>query len=183
MISDDWRTIPGIDPRYEVNSAGQLRSWVPRGMAAREPDQWTDEPRLLKGCTHSDGYRCTSVITLSGRRVTVNFHSLVLAAFIGPLPVGRVTRHLNGDPNDNRLENLTYGTHLENHADRDLHGRTARGDTHGRRKTNSHDVLTIISRYKAGETQMAIAKSMNLGQTTVSDIVSGRTWSEVTGIR
>ncbi len=43
---------------------------------------------------------------------------LVVLAFVGPLPAGLVTRHLNDIKTDSRLENLAYGTHAENRADR-----------------------------------------------------------------
>ncbi len=34
--------------------------------------------------------------------------ALVLETFVGPRPEGHVAQHLNGDPNDNRLENLRW---------------------------------------------------------------------------
>lgn len=45
-------------------------------------------------------------------------HHLVLEAFVGPCPDGMEARHLNDDPQDNRLENLAWGTKAENAADR-----------------------------------------------------------------
>jgi hypothetical protein len=49
-------------------------------------------------------------------------HALVLLAHTGPRPEGMVVRHLNGDPADNRLANLAYGTYVENQADAVRHG-------------------------------------------------------------
>ena len=49
-------------------------------------------------------------------------HRLVLEAFVGPRPEGMVARHLNGDPGDNRLENLAWGTQSENNYDKVRHG-------------------------------------------------------------
>ena len=49
-------------------------------------------------------------------------HRLVLAAFVGPLPEGKEVCHNNGNPGDNRLENLRYGTKSENNLDRVKHG-------------------------------------------------------------
>ena len=37
-----------------------------------------------------------------------------MEAFVGPRPEGNEVLHLNGNPSDNRLENLKYGTRREN---------------------------------------------------------------------
>lgn len=47
----------------------------------------------------------------SGRK---KVHHLVMEAFVGPRPDGLETRHLNNNPEDNRLENLAYGTRSQN---------------------------------------------------------------------
>ena len=40
--------------------------------------------------------------------------SLVAFAFIGPRPDGNVVRHLDGNKDNNRADNLAYGTHQDN---------------------------------------------------------------------
>lgn len=104
---EQWRTIPGVDPAYQVSDLGNVRSFKVYGAPA---------PRLLKQAD-KDGYR---VVQLSRERFLV--HRLVLAAFVGPRPHGMLTRHLNGKRDDNRLVNLAYGTASENMADRLEHG-------------------------------------------------------------
>lgn len=49
-------------------------------------------------------------------------HVLVAESFIGPKPEGLEVRHLNGNPEDNRVENLAYGTRSENVLDSVKHG-------------------------------------------------------------
>lgn len=77
--------------------------------------------RLLDPATSARGY-----LVVDGGKwrkgVAVYVHRLVLEAFVGPKPEGAVTRHLNGDPTDNRLANLAYGTPAENGADMRRHG-------------------------------------------------------------
>lgn len=48
-------------------------------------------------------------------------HRLVMAAFVGPCPDGIEVCHNNGNPADNRLSNLRYGTHSENQLDQVKH--------------------------------------------------------------
>ena len=56
-------------------------------------------------------------------------HRLVIEAWVGPQPArGYVVRHLNGDPTDNRVENLAWGSARDNSADRLLHDGLTRAD-------------------------------------------------------
>lgn len=41
-------------------------------------------------------------------------HALVLLAFVGPYPAGCEILHLDGNPTNNTLTNLRYGTRSEN---------------------------------------------------------------------
>jgi hypothetical protein len=61
------------------------------------------------------------------RQTTRTVHSLVAEAFIGPRPAGQQIRHLDGDPVNNHLGNLRYGTGAENARDQVRHGTHANG--------------------------------------------------------
>jgi hypothetical protein len=75
----------------------------------------------LKPVPQSSGH-LTVTLHQDGQGKLVKIHLLVLEAFIGPRPVNMITRHLNGDPADNRLSNLIYGTYKENLEDDITHG-------------------------------------------------------------
>ena len=174
-----WRTIPGFDPRYEVSKDGLVRSWIKPGKGGGV----AAFPRTLAGTIHHNGYPIYRLRNELGDFQSVYAHQLVLAAFIGPRAAGQVTRHRNGNPRDNQLFNLVYGTNAENHSDREAHGRTAKGSRHGRAKATETLVLEIVDRYRKGEPQMSIAATTGLAQSTISSIVRGETWSAITGIR
>lgn len=103
-----WRDIPGWEGLYKVSSLGRVMGFV-------------HGPRLMKRSSHSSGHL---VIRLhrGGKGKTYTVHRLVMMAFVGPLPAGLETRHLNGDGTDCRLVNLRYGTRSENIMDRVRHG-------------------------------------------------------------
>jgi len=102
-----WRAIPGWEGLYEVSIDGQIRSLRRKG---RVMLPFTTE----KGYLRVYLYRGTSV-----ERVRV--HTAVLRAFVGPRPAGMVTRHLDGNPANNHLSNLAWGTPAENEADKKMH--------------------------------------------------------------
>jgi hypothetical protein len=57
-----------------------------------------------------------------------------------------------------------------------------RGEQVESAKLTRADVLEIVRRYEAGETQMSIACDFPVGQSAVSKILRGETWGHVTAI-
>lgn len=68
-----------------------------------------------------DGY-CRVSLSKKGKKSSYRTHRLVLETFVGPCPKGHETRHKDGDPANNRLDNLCWGTPKENAKDRGDHG-------------------------------------------------------------
>ncbi|KDE14258.1 hypothetical protein N505_0105420 [Rhodococcus aetherivorans] len=117
-MTEMWRPVVGFEGAYEVSNEGQVRS-IDRHVAGRAGSTRLIRGRALKpGTAKRGGYH---YVILSGR--TRYVHHLVLEAFIGPRPEGDThTRHLNGNPQDNRVENLQWGTRSENFLDTVEHG-------------------------------------------------------------
>jgi hypothetical protein len=113
-----WLPVPNW-PFYEVSDLGGMRCWMRRGPYGT----MMDTPRILKPSRMKSGYFQVEGSSTGGKRRVNLVHRLVLLAFVGPPPEGRpVCRHLDGDPSNNRLSNLVWGTQLENAADRLRHG-------------------------------------------------------------
>ena len=85
--------------------------------------------RWLKPAMHKSGHLHV-VLRQDGQSYTKKIHHLVLETFIGLRPEGLECRHLNGNPADNRLENLQWGTSHENHQDSIEHGTVPKGEKH-----------------------------------------------------
>ena len=111
------RSIP-MWPGYEVDDEGRVWSynWLGRGRYE------------LRQTPDADGYLRVRFRTPTGIEQRHFVHRLVLTAFKGWS--SEQTRHIDGDPTNNRLSNLAYGTGVENAADRELHGHTVRGEQH-----------------------------------------------------
>lgn len=54
-------------------------------------------------------------------RVTYKVHRVIWEMFNGDIPTGSVIDHLNGDPWDNRIQNLSCKTHGENARNQSMH--------------------------------------------------------------
>lgn len=104
-------------------------------------------------------------------------HTLVLEAFVGPAPSNHMCRHLDGTRDNNRLENLRWGTNRENVADRIRHGVPVgtKGELHPRAKLTVTDVVAIRA---SDETNPKCAKRYGISQHQVSGIRRGYYWKD-----
>jgi hypothetical protein len=107
---EQWLGVVGFDDLYEVSNFGRVRSVRRPGSAGG----------LIAPAAHPSGHLYIGLHR--GKRTSVQVHRLVLEAFVGACPQGMEALHANGDPADNRLENLRWGTRSENQRDRIRHG-------------------------------------------------------------
>lgn len=117
----------------------------------------------------------------------VPVHRIILETFVGKRPDGCVCRHLNGNPLDNRLSNICWGTPKENAQDSLRHGTAVClrfGEDACASKLSLDDVKTIIEMYRRGHRQKDIADVFSISQHHVSDIINGKTWiAALEGVR
>jgi len=152
----DWKTAAGWTD-YELSTDGQVRR---KGKI--------DTRKLY---TDKNGYK-TVCLSQNGKAKVVRVHHLMLDTFVGPREEGQEARHLNGDPGDNRIENLEWCDHRTNCLDKLKHG------TNGQKLTPD-DVRTIRKRIVAGDRNLDIAADYGIDPSTVCQIKSGRIWSSV----
>ena len=153
-----WKVIDRF-PRYEVSTLGRVRS--AKGVL---------KPILKKGT----GY---VAVTIRGKkREQIAIHTLVLEAFVGPRPAGYQACHENGKRDDPRLENLRWDTVKANHADRDRHGTTARGERAGAAKLTEKDVKEIRM---AQQNQPALARKFGVSQVLISRVQLRKVWRHI----
>lgn len=98
---EEWKPVPGWESTYEVSSHGRVQRIG------------CDPKRTTVG---AQGYDVVS-LNRPGEQVTRTVHSLVLEAFLG-FGDGLEARHLDGNRANNMVDNLRWGTSLENARDR-----------------------------------------------------------------
>lgn len=118
----EWREIPEF-PDYWVSEYGHVKRV--------KPDQkGRFEGLILKSTFDSDGYLKVNLFR-GGKANPRTIHKIVCESFWGKkknktYQVG----HRDGNKTNNHFSNLRWVTALENAADRDLHGRTSKGEKH-----------------------------------------------------
>lgn len=163
-----WHDIPGYEGRYQASSLGRIRS-LDRYVKCAKGGKGT---RLVRGrVLRAAGQRnMPHLSVVLGHKAHGSLvHALVALTFIGPRPEGHDVRHLDGNPLNNRADNLAYGTRTENILDVYRIGRAWRALT-------VDQVQDIRRRLQAGERGVDLAKEYGVGQACISAIKHGRTY-------
>ena len=115
----NWRPVRDF-PGYEVSDTGVVRS-VERVVVRSNGWPQTIAQREVRPQRKSCGHLQVR-LWREGEGSNQLVHRLVLMAFVGPCPTDMEGCHNNGDPADNRLDNLRWDTRAANIADQMRHG-------------------------------------------------------------
>ena len=165
----EYRLCPGLTG-YAVGDDGSVLTCKANG--ADYLDHWE-----YKELNLSAGYLSVSM-SVDGKAMQKKIHWLVAEAFLGPRPAGLQVLHADGDRSNARLDNLSYGTSLENGLDTRKHGRL-KGENHGMSKLTDADVTSIREMLAAGMMQKDVAKKFNVSTAAIGSIATGKSWSHV----
>ena len=163
------RPVPGF-PRYLVGDDGSV--WSRRWRKRPGDRQW----RRLSPAITAKGYPQVNLCR-GGRTHSVKVHRLVLRAFVGEAPANQPEcRHLDGDPTNNHLGNLAWGSRQDNVDDQKRHGTINAGRRNGRAKLTASSVLAIHDLRASGWNVPQLADLFKIGKTTVDHVIKGDTW-------
>ena len=169
-MRERWRPVVGHEGCYEVSDTGRVRS-LPRTWRQKSRGGGTHQHTMVGKVLRPGAASSGHLSVVIGRGNSRLVHQLVLEAFVGPRAPGDECRHLNGDPADNRLVNLAWGSRSDNLRDKKWHGVT--------RKLSVADVRVIKRGLADGRCGRAIAAAFNVHESTVSAIKHGRFHTDV----
>lgn len=132
--------------------------------------------RLMKPQTGTPYGHLKVVIGVTRKSLWI--HRAVLLAFIGEPEPGQIARHLDGDPTNNHLGNLAWGTPAENNADMSRHGTSTRGERGSNAKLNE-DQVRAIRALRGVHTAAQVAGMYVVSETCIRSIWTERTWSHI----
>jgi hypothetical protein len=119
------------------------------------------------------------VLMKNGKRHYLYVHHLVLMTFWGPCPPGLQCCHRNGNPRDNRISNLRWGTPASNAEDRERHGRTVKGSRCARSKLSVDQVLSIRELYANGRKPTELGRQFGVSPEAIKFIAKRKVWKHV----
>lgn len=161
-----WATVREF-PEYQVSDQGRVR----------KPASTRKKGAVI--APHVGRYRCVSLCQ-DARTHTRMISRLMLEAFVGPPPSSiHQAAHNDGNPMNDRLDNLRWATPKENCADRVKHGTAMRGETHCRALLRGEQVREIRARRRAGERNKTLAAEFGVSGPTISMIVNGHIWKHL----
>lgn len=169
--SELWLPVVGWESRYEVSDLGRIKS-------LRHLLDGRLLVSIMKPRPCPNGGHLQVRLSDFDRRVMVYVHQLVARAFIGPCPEGQEVRHWDGDPTNNRLSNLLYGTKEDNMRDMVRHGRSRAGSKHYRSSLTDADVIAIRAAWQQGTSGAALAARYGVSKAAISRIVRGRSYRD-----
>lgn len=171
----EFRCVPGFYGYCAGDDGTIWSAIVPNKKGRRYSSTWL----LKKTWKNVDGYFLCSLRGEDGREHRKLSHTIILLAFVGPRPKGYDCLHANGNPGDNRLVNLRWGTRAENMDDARRHGTIARRERNGHAKLNDLKVKAMKSLREKGWTQRELAILFEVSQPTVQSVVSNKRWKEL----
>ena len=167
-----WKDVEGYEGLYKISNKGRVKSL-----------RWNGE-RILKATKNN--YMCLT-LTIDGKQKHHNVHVLVERAFI-PNPENKsCVNHIDGNKQNNCVENLEWATYSENilHAYRtglkDPMQNSKKGEKNGAAKFTDEQARFIREIYihrdrNFGST--ALAKKFGVSRNTIEKIVNGVTYTE-----
>ena len=121
LDGEEWRPVAGYEDLYEVSSFGRVKI-VDQIVGGNGGSRYMRRGHL-KRQSKRFGYLHVHVAK-DGKKQNPGVHVLVLEAFVGPRPDGTLACHNDGNPSNNRVENLRWDSRANNGMD------TVKHDTH-----------------------------------------------------
>lgn len=189
LSGEEWRPVKGWEDCFLVSSYGRLWSrtrenaYIRAGVKVKEIIR--GKIRTTKPTTN--GYVLKRLEDRrTGRKQHVRMHVLVAEAFLPPPPShDSVVHHIDHVKHNNNRDNLEWVSPKENleyahKAERyPLHVSTS----HPQSALTTDQVLDTLRLSREGNSGAEIARRFGVSKSTISNILTGRRYSDITGIR
>ena len=167
-----WKPVVGWEGWFEVSDHGDLRS------VTRRVEYSNGSTRIYKGQNkriHTDRYGyARGSLNRPGKSETCQMHVLVCEAFHGPRPSPDAeVCHANDIRDDNRAENLSWGTRQSNAREMAERNRI-KGERHPRQKLTAFQVFML--RESSYDSISQLARKFGVARGTMHSVVKGKNW-------
>jgi len=154
-----WR-----DSEYEVSNTGYIRS----GHVGR----------ILKPSLSRQGYARINA-WVGGKPISIAVHRIIAEVFIENPKSLPIVNHIDGNPSNNRVENLEWTTIKENVQHAVDTGLASRGEECTVAKLTEAQVIVIISLIETGISVIDVSRRYGVSAAAISHIWNGKTWKHI----
>jgi hypothetical protein len=176
---EKWLPVDGYACIYEVSNLGRVKSLArPRktkgGGTAMLPE------RIKIPSKSREGY-ISQILYIDSVYKRFYVHRLVAIAFLENPKNHPQVNHIDGDKENNSIENLEWCSPSENciHAIREGLYQNAKGESSGAAKISEADVLRIRELAAGGMMQKDIADLFPVGRKAITKIVNRQRWAHI----
>lgn len=164
-------------PAYRISNFGNIQSRWQRRKAFYKGFRCTDVWKDLPQFPDKKGYLQVHLCDGYGTVKTVRIHNLVAYYFISERPQGKIIRHLDSNPSNNKVSNLQYGSYLDNENDKINNGTW--NTRNGGAKVTPIQVKEIRVKLKEGLSQKELAIEYNVSRPTITRIANNTIWKVI----
>lgn len=160
---------------YYVTEHGYILSCRP--LNGIGPNLSFQKARVMQKQKTPNGYE---IVMLDRKSTSV--HKIVLEAFKGKCPKGKMAGHKNSIRTDNCISNLYWATWAEQWEDKETAGTYQRGELVGTSKLDDNKVRCIRKmhiKYNKEYGATSLGKMFGVHVTTIIDVVNRETWGHV----
>lgn len=182
---EEWKSIKGYEGLYEVSSYGNVKS-LTKYIKNKYNSYSIRKEKLLKinhkKLKNSKRINCYVSLTLYGKSKSYLVHRLVGIAFIINNENKPEINHIDGNTENNNVNNLEWVTTSENqlHAFKKGLNQSKKGEDNKWSKLSTKDVIEIREKYKSGKyTHKQLSIEYNCCRTNILNIVNYINWKHV----
>lgn len=166
-----WMPVLGFEEFYEASNLGKVRSLK----RVNKKNKRVMGGNILKPILGSRKYLVVN-LTKPGIRKQIFLHKIIIEAFNGPRPCDMTVCHNDGNKLNCQLDNLRWGTQLENINDKKMHGTWQFGEKIGNSRFTENQIVDIRKKLLKPS---QIVKLYGGSKTNAKRIASGQTWRHI----
>lgn len=169
ILSDEkWKPIPGFEEKYEISNKGRIRS-IDRSVLLKKGILQFRKGKIIKLNSNTKGYLFSNLYC-KGKHKPAYPHRLVAESFINNPNRLPEVNHIDGNKQNNTVNNLEWVTREEN-----IHHFIKLGLR--KDKLTMQQANEIKAKYSSKlYSQNELAKEYGVSQSHISSIVTGRRW-------
>lgn len=171
-MNENWKEIAGYEGKYEVSNFGRVRSMPRIDTTGRHLPM-----RVQKLVIFNTNGHLRAALSWACKTKRESVHRLVLQTFLGPCPAGMQACHNDGNPKNNRIDNLRWDTPKANQFDRVKHETSNCGERGSCAKLKKDDVYRMRDMRICGAAYQEIATWFGVSLTTAHRAVTRQSWT------